>query len=86
MRGSQAQATALQRVGRGGLNEEAADTGLLEVAGTRGDIVSGTDIVRHPSEAEHVQRMLLQQLNALKSLPPGVGGRRSPPLLLSSFS
>jgi hypothetical protein len=69
----QAQATALQRVGRGGLNEAAADTGLLEVGGTRGDIVSGTEIVRHPSEAEQVQRMLLHQLNGLKSLPPAAG-------------
>ena len=79
----QAQAAAVRQVGRGGLNEQAGSSGAdpsgIEggSAGVqrRGDTtaVSTAEIVRHPSEAEQVLRILASQLRALKHLSPQTG-------------
>ena len=79
----QAQAAAVRQVGRGGLDEQAgssaADPSVVEggSAGVqrRGDAtaVSTAEIVRHPSEAEQVVRILASQLRALKHLNPHIG-------------
>ena len=79
----QAQAATLRRIGQGGLNEEAAE-GLPNLAalpggGRRqagGENVSTVDVVRHPSEAEQVLRMLPAHLRALRRLPPAAGTQR----------
>ena len=76
----QAQAATLRRVGQGGLNEDALE--LVEGAGRSGgdaagrrehENVSTVDIVRHPSEAEQVLRMLPAHLRGLKHLPARAG-------------
>jgi hypothetical protein len=64
----QAHLAAMRRVGRGGLNEEAADndepaTAAAGAGARRQDTaVSEAQVVRHPSEAERVLRLLQQQL------------------------
>ena len=79
----QAQAAAVRQVGRGGLNEQAGSSGQ-DPSGVddgpagvqrRGDAtaVSTAEIVRHPSEAEQVLRILAAQLRALKHLNPQTG-------------
>ncbi|GBF99704.1 hypothetical protein Rsub_12416 [Raphidocelis subcapitata] len=61
-----AQAQTLRRIGRGGLHEEGAGEGgtaALDAGGRRGDnSVAETQVFHHPSEAERVLRLLLQQL------------------------
>lgn len=79
----QAQAAAYRRVvGRGGLNEEAAEdtvggsSGAAALGGVVGPsagagarradaAVSEAQVVRHPSEAERVLRLLQQQISKL---------------------
>lgn len=66
----QTQLTATRRVGRGGLNEAAAEgsgddlTAAAAGAGARRQdtAVSEAQVVRHPSEVERVLRLLQQQL------------------------
>ncbi|CAL8467045.1 g6581 [Coccomyxa elongata] len=77
----QAQAAMLRHIGRGGLNEEggvaSASDGVPEVGRREGENVSTVDIVRQPSEAEQVLRMLPGQLRSLKHLPPRAVGQRN---------
>lgn len=75
----------LRRVGRGGLNEatgpsDEAESSLLgdagpslEGTGHRSAVVAGTEIIRQPSEAEQVLRLLTTQLRSLRSLPASSG-------------
>jgi hypothetical protein len=67
----QSHLAAMRRVGRGGLNEAAAEgsgdddaTGAAAGAGARRQdtAVSEAQVVRHPSEVERVLRLLQQQL------------------------
>ena len=73
----QAQAATLRHIGRGGLDEEAAmQAGGDRAAGASDmgrELVSTVEIVRHPSEAEQVLRMLPGQLRGLKHLPQRAG-------------
>lgn len=73
----QAQAATLRHIGRGGLDEEAGvasgSGGLPELGRREAENVSTVDIVRQPSEAEQVLRMLPGQLRSLKHLPPRAG-------------
>ena len=77
--GMQAQAASLRRITQGGLNEASASwaEGLESSFGEAGasdrNVVSTVDIVRHPSEAEQVLRMLPAQLRGLKKLPRDAG-------------
>ena len=77
--GLQAQAASLRRITQGGLNEASAVgaeglEGALGEAGRRDrEAVSTVDIVRHPSEAEQILRMLPAQLRTLKTLRPTAG-------------
>lgn len=86
----QAQAAALRRVGQGGLNEEAGEAGL-ELAGALGvqgdearrrndNVVSETEVLRQPSEAEQAIRLVVAQLRSLRGLAGPTGGPG--PLLL----
>ena len=70
---------ALRRVGRGGLNEEAAE-GIEEGGeeqgaenGRRTEVVSNSEIVRHPSQAEQALRVLAAQLRGLRGLDGEAG-------------
>ncbi|KAK9861981.1 hypothetical protein WJX84_009317 [Apatococcus fuscideae] len=84
----QEQAKVLRRVGRGGLNEatgpsDEAESSLLgdagpslEGTGHRSAVVAGTEIIRQPSEAEQVLRLLTTQLRSLRSLPASSGSQR----------
>lgn len=78
----QAQAATLRHIGRGGLDEEAAmqagGDGAAGASDMGRELVSTVEIVRHPSEAEQVLRMLPGQLRGLKHLPQRAGE----PLLL----
>jgi hypothetical protein len=75
----QAQAATLRRIGQGGLNEEALELaggaagGAAEAGRREQENVSTVDIVRHPSEAEQVLRMLPGHLRSLKHLPARAG-------------
>ena len=81
----QEQAKTLRRVGRGGLNEAtgpseeagaapAAEAGTSsENTGHRSAVVAGTEIIRQPSEAEQVLRLLTAQLRSLRNLPASSG-------------
>lgn len=66
-------------MGQGGLNEDALELveGAARAAGNAGrrehENVSTVDIVRHPSEAEQVLRMLPGHLRGLKHLPARAG-------------
>ncbi|CAK0735069.1 hypothetical protein CVIRNUC_000523 [Coccomyxa viridis] len=72
----QAQAASLRRITQGGLDEASIlyAEGLAGSSGEAGrrdrEVVSTVDIVRHPSEAEQVLRMLPGHLRGLKKLPP----------------
>lgn len=88
----QAQAATLRRIGEGGLNEASAagpegpGPGSLGGPGRRDrEVVSTVDIVRHPSEAEQVLRMLPGHLRGLKELPPEAGLYSSQRLLFSPY-
>ncbi len=71
----QEQAKTLRRVGRGGLNEDAGPSDEAEAAaavdgsGHRSATVAGTEIIRQPSEAEQVLRLIATQLRTLRTLP-----------------
>lgn len=83
--GLQAQAASLRRITQGGLNEASAvgAAGLESSLGEAGrrdrEVVSTVDIVRHPSEAEQIMRMLPGQLRGLKALRPRAGPPSPPP-------
>jgi hypothetical protein len=60
-----AQAQTLRRIGRGGLHEDSGEGGAaaaLDASGRRDAAVAETQVIHHPSEAERVLRLLLQQL------------------------
>ena len=88
--GMQAQAASLRRITQGGLNEASAvgAAGLESSLGEAGrrdrDVVSTVDIVRHPSEAEQILRMLPAHLRGLKQLRPSAGQPRQSPAFLVS--
>ena len=76
----QEQAKTLRRVGRGGLNEDAGPSAEAEAAlsnlegtGHRSATVAGTEIIRQPSEAEQVLRLLATQLRTMRALPASSG-------------
>lgn len=85
----QAQAATLRRIGQGGLNEQAAEPtsahGAAGAAEAGREVVSTVEIVRHPSEAEQVLRMLPGQLRGLKHLTPRAGAPLSSTLPTSIF-
>ncbi|EIE26712.1 hypothetical protein COCSUDRAFT_59229 [Coccomyxa subellipsoidea C-169] len=76
----QAQAATLRHIGRGGLDEEAAmqagGDGAAGASDMGRELVSTVEIVRHPSEAEQVLRMLPGQLRGLKHLPQRAAAQR----------
>ena len=83
--GMQAQAASLRRITQGGLNEASAvgaaglDSSLGEAGRREREVVSTVEIVRHPSEAEQILRLLPGQLRGLKALRPRAGPPSLPP-------
>ena len=58
----------------------AAEAGTsLEGTGHRSGVVAGTEIIRQPSEAEQVLRLLTTQLRSLRNLPASSGQLQAHP-------
>ncbi|CAL5225440.1 g8258 [Coccomyxa viridis] len=88
----QAQAASLRRITQGGLNEASAvgaeglESSLGEAGRRDREVVSTVDIVRHPSEAEQILRMLPAHLRGLKQLRPSAARLRDGVLAASKVA